>query len=138
MKRLFDSNILIDYLKGIAEAQTEIDGAPDRNISIITWMEVQSGVRNAAEGEVIDMFLRDFRLHGLNRVVAREAIELRKQHRMRLLDAIIWATARTESALLVTRNTRDFPADDPGVRVPYTFTPPAPKRKASKPRKASR
>jgi hypothetical protein len=23
------------------------------------------------------------------------------------------------SALLVTRNTKDFPADDPGVRMPY-------------------
>ena len=33
--------------------------------------------------------------------------------------AIVWASARTESALLVTRNTRDFPADEPGVRLPY-------------------
>lgn len=23
--------------------------------------------------------------------------------------------------MLVTRNTRDFPADDPGVRVPYAW-----------------
>ncbi len=37
----------------------------------------------------------------------------------RLPDAIIWATAREASALLVTRNTKDFPADVPGVRVPY-------------------
>jgi hypothetical protein len=25
------------------------------------------------------------------------------------------------AALLVTRNTKDFPSDDPGVRVPYTL-----------------
>ena len=51
--------------------------------------------------------------------VAREAVEVRKTRRMRLPDAIIWAAARSESALLVTRNTKDFPKDDPGVRVPY-------------------
>jgi len=38
---------------------------------------------------------------------------------MRLPDALIWASAQHESALLVSRNTRDFPADAPGVRVPY-------------------
>jgi predicted nucleic acid-binding protein len=38
---------------------------------------------------------------------------------MRLPDAIILATARAESALLVTRNTKDFPRDDPASRVPY-------------------
>ena len=31
----------------------------------------------------------------------------------------IWATAQVHSMLLVSRNTKDFPADAPGVRVPY-------------------
>jgi predicted nucleic acid-binding protein len=39
--------------------------------------------------------------------------------KIRVPDAIILATARVESLLLVTRNTRDFPADLPGIRVPY-------------------
>lgn len=34
-------------------------------------------------------------------------------------DAIIWAAARRQGRLLVARNTRDFPEDDPGVRAPY-------------------
>jgi predicted nucleic acid-binding protein len=38
---------------------------------------------------------------------------------MKLPDAIIWAAAQSEDRILVTRNTRDFPAEDPGVRVPY-------------------
>lgn len=138
MKRLFDTNVLIDYLRGVEEAQSVIEDAPDRSISVITWMEVQAGTKTAPDEDVVDMFLRDFRLIGINRMVAREAVELRKNRRIRLLDAIVWATARTESALLVTRNTKDFPADDPSVHVPYTFTPPAPPRKASGRRKASR
>lgn len=46
-------------------------------------------------------------------------IMLRRGSRLKLLDALVWASARSESALLVTRNTKDFPEDDPGVRVPY-------------------
>ena len=34
-------------------------------------------------------------------------------------DAIILATARVENLILVTRNTKDFAADEPGIRVPY-------------------
>jgi hypothetical protein len=39
---------------------------------------------------------------------------------MRLPDAIIWASAKSENALLVSRNSKDFPADAPGVRMPYS------------------
>jgi predicted nucleic acid-binding protein len=37
----------------------------------------------------------------------------------RLPDAIIWATARRKNTLLITRNTKDFPAGEPDIRVPY-------------------
>ncbi len=40
---------------------------------------------------------------------------------MKLLDAIILATAQVNGAILITRNTHDFPAAMPGVRVPYTL-----------------
>jgi predicted nucleic acid-binding protein len=82
-------------------------------------MEVLAGAHDAGEEDVIDMFLREFRVVDLTRKVAREAVEIRRTHRLRLPDAIIWATARIESALLVTRNTKDFPRKDSGVRIPY-------------------
>lgn len=121
MKMLFDTNILIDYLNGVDAARTEIERPAERLVSIITWMEVLAGVRDKAEEDVIDMFLRDFRIVELTRRVAREAVELRRSRRIRLPDAIVWASARTESALLVTRNTKDFPEGDPGLRVPYVI-----------------
>lgn len=120
MKALFDTNILIDYLNGIAASRREVERHRDRLISIITWMEVLAGAHDDAELEVIEMFLRDFQVVELTRRVAHEAVAVRKERRIRLPDAVIWASARVESALLVTRNTRDFPKDDPGVRVPYT------------------
>jgi predicted nucleic acid-binding protein len=121
MKALFDTNILIDYLNGVDAARTELDRPVERLVSIITWMEVLAGARDEAEEGVIDMFLRDFRVVDLTRPVAREAVEIRRSRRIRLPDAIVWASARSESALLGTRNTKDFPKDDPGLRVPYVI-----------------
>jgi predicted nucleic acid-binding protein len=119
VKALFDTNILIDYLIGVDGARAELGRYRERTISIITWMEVLVGARSAADEDVIEMFLRDFTVVPITRPIAREAVDLRKHKRVRLPDALIWASARSESALLVTRNSKDFPADDPGVRVPY-------------------
>jgi predicted nucleic acid-binding protein len=119
MKALFDTNILIDYLNGRPEAETEIARHKSRLISVVTWMEVLAGAHNEAEEDVIEMFLRDFTLVDLSRPIARAAVSLRRSRRIRLPDAIIWASAQHQSALLVTRNTKDFPRTEPGVRVPY-------------------
>ncbi|MFN8062374.1 MAG: PIN domain-containing protein [Vicinamibacterales bacterium] len=119
MTALFDTNILVDYLAGVDAARRELDLYGKRLVSAITWMEVMVGARGDAEEDVIEMFLRDFTLVPISRPVAREAIAVRRARRLRLPDAIIWASARTESALLVTRNVKDFPRTDPGIRVPY-------------------
>ncbi len=88
----------------------------------MTWIEVQGGVRNDEEADVAEMFLRDFEVIELTRAISREAVEIRRVTRIRLPDAVIWATARRESALLVTRNTKDFPAGEPGIRIPYQLS----------------
>jgi hypothetical protein len=119
MKALFDTNILIDYLNGVEASRTEIDRYKSRLVSIVTWMEVLGGAGDDEEADVVEMFLRDFRVVDVTRTIAREAVDFRRGRRVRLPDAIIWATAQSESALLITRNTKDFPADMPGVRVPY-------------------
>ena len=139
MKLLFDTNVLIDYLNGVDAAREEVERTRERCISIITWMELLAGARDGAEEDVIDMFLRDFRVVDLTRRIAREAMELRRTRKMRLPDAMIWASAKAESALLVTRNTKDFPHDELGIRVPYQLTPESrPPRKASARRTTSR
>lgn len=119
IEAVFDTNILIDYLMGRDEAQQEFDRYSRRGISIVTWMELQSGSRSESEADVIDLFLREFRVIEMTRQVARRAAEIRRLTRMRLPEAIIWATAQMESAQLVTRNTKDFPKNDPAIRVPY-------------------
>lgn len=117
---LFDTNILIDHLNAVPQARAEIERFDDRAISIVTWMEVMVG----ADAEVADAtrrFLGGFSIVELDAAVAERAVGLRRRHRIKLPDAVIWASAQVAGRLLVTRNTRDFPKDDPGVREPYAL-----------------
>jgi predicted nucleic acid-binding protein len=119
VKPVFDTNILIDYLNGHPQAAQELARYPSATISPITWIEVMAGAASDGEEKALRAFLGRFSQVPLDRKVAEAALVLRRQHRIRLPDAIIWGTARSEGTLLVTRNTRDFPEQEPDVRVPY-------------------
>ena len=120
MIAVFDTNIVIDALNGVAEADEEYSRYERVLISRVTWMEVLIG----AEGD--DSDLRDFlethfEIIPLDLAVADTAVQLRREHRIRLPDAIIWATARVNEAVFVTRNTKDFNPSWDGIRLPYTL-----------------
>jgi predicted nucleic acid-binding protein len=118
MKAVIDTNILIDYLSGVAKAKEELDSYDELYISFVTWMEILVGAEGEEEAEIRD-FLRRFHIHPVDEAIAERAVSLEREHKMRLPDAIIWATARELGVLLVTRNTRDFNIKHPGIRVPY-------------------
>jgi predicted nucleic acid-binding protein len=122
VKAVFDTNILIDLLKGRAEANNEVGRYSRLAISRISWIEVLTGARTSEDEHRVENLLSYFEMVELDEPVAREAISLRQQHRIRLPDAIIWATARLKDSLLVTRDSRDFPIGDPGIRVPRWVT----------------
>jgi len=115
---LFDTNILIDYLNRVPEAGAEFDRFPGKVISIITWVEVMAGVAPDVEDST-RKFLSQFALLRLDEDIAEEAASIRRRNRMKLPDAIIWASARCHGLLLVTRNEKDFPRNEQGIRMPY-------------------
>jgi predicted nucleic acid-binding protein len=114
-----DTNILIDYLNGSSKAKHELEAFETIYISLVSWMEILVGAAEGEEESAIREFLRRFRVHPVDEGVAERTVEIRRKNKLRLPDAIIWATAQQLGILLVTRNTRDFPRNDPGVRVPY-------------------
>lgn len=118
VKALFDTNIILDHIKGVKDAPVELALYDDRAISIVTVIEVLVGVTPASEAAE-RAFLGRFAVIPLDDDVAEQAALLRRAHRMKLPDAVVWASARREGRLLVTRNTKDFPVGDPGVRHPY-------------------
>jgi predicted nucleic acid-binding protein len=119
MNAVMDTNILIDYLNGSSKAKHELDAFETLYISLVSWMEILVGAQEGEEETVVREFLRRFRVHPVDEGVAERAVEIRRKNKIRLPDAIIWATAQQLGILLVTRNTRDFPRNNPGVRVPY-------------------
>ncbi len=121
----FDSNIIIDALAGFDPARAEIDRATDFGsrawISRVVWIEVMSkgegdGLRRA------ETLLSGFSVDEVDAEIGRRAAALRRERvRLKAMDAIILATALTRGRVLITRNTKDFPANMPGIRVPYTL-----------------
>jgi predicted nucleic acid-binding protein len=118
VKALFDTNIVIDCLNRYPQGLAELQRYPTRAISIVTWIETMVGADATAHART-EAFLLNFAVIQLDNAVARHAVALRRTYRIRLPDAIIWASAQIHGMLLITRNTKDFPADDPSVRAPY-------------------
>ena len=118
VKALFDTNVLVDYLNAVPQARTELQRYTEKAVSSITWMEVMVGATGDVE-VATRSFLSSFEVIALDGEIAECAVSLRRDHHIKLPDAIIWATAQVHAMLLVTRNTKDFSTDDPSVRMPY-------------------
>jgi predicted nucleic acid-binding protein len=119
----FDSNIVIDALLGVPAARAEMRRAVSEGrrawISRMTWIEVMSKGEGRALQET-EAFLSGFAIDEIDEEISSRAASLRRERpRLRSPDAIILASALVRGRILVTRNTRDFPANMPGIRVPY-------------------
>ena len=119
----FDANILIDALAGFEPARTEIRRAVAVGtrpwISRMVWIEILSKGTEFSVRKATD-FLSGFGIDELDGEIASRAALLRRERpRLKSPDAIIFATALIRGRVLVTRNTKDFPAALPGIRVPY-------------------
>ena len=120
-ERFFDTNIVIDMLHNRPAAWAEWRSATRVWISRITWIEVMSGVPEGATRET-EEFLAYFAMAEIDVEIARRAAALRHQRKsLKSPNAIILASAQISGRILVTRNTKDFPAAMPGIRVPYTL-----------------
>lgn len=121
MKALFDTNILVDYLSGVKEAKKELSLYETRLVSVITQIEVLVGVEGKDQENIVRSFLSTFELVELTSEIAERAVRVRKDFRMKVPDAIIYATAKEENCLVVTRNVKDFKQEWADVRIPYSL-----------------
>lgn len=123
---VFDTNILIDYLRGQLEALAVIDACAEPAISRITYMEVMVGCHHsllvrAARPENYDITLAavesmtrrwihsTFSVMPIDDLTADLSIDVRKQTRKKLPDTVIHASAILNGLDIVTRNPTDFP-----------------------------
>jgi predicted nucleic acid-binding protein len=116
----FDTDIVIDALHDEPRAWAELRRSNRPWISRISWAEIMAGAPDAAV-EQTEAFLRLFAISELDEEIARRAAAIRRQRKsLGAHDAIIWASAQVSGRILVTRNIKDFPAEMPGIRIPYT------------------
>lgn len=116
----FDTNILIDWLNDNSQAIAELSRYRNHRISRIVWTELLAGVP-VEERDTIRQTIAYLEVVEVDQRIATAAADIRHRSRMKLMDAYILATAQVNGAILITRNTKDFPAEMPGVRVPYTL-----------------
>ncbi len=123
MKAVFDTNILIDQLNGVAQAAAVWAAYVDRVINRVTCMEVLAGANTPQEEQDARALLGSFRIVELDAVLAESVVTLRKAHhkKIKLPDAIIYATAKREACSLITRNTKDFGSAAGDVIEPYVL-----------------
>ena len=114
----FDTNIVIDWLKRSPQAAAELARYSRHRMSRIVWTEVLAGEALDAR-DVVRQALSNFEIVEIDGRIASAAADIRYRSRMKLMDAYILATAQVNGAILVTRNIKDFPANMPGIRVPY-------------------
>ena len=119
----FDASIVVDALSGHEMARAEIARAIDLSgrpwISRMVWIEVLSK-EAAPRLKDVEFFLSGFGIDELDMEIAGRAAALRRERaRLKSPDAIILASALLRGRVLVTRNIKDFPAQMPGIRVPY-------------------
>jgi len=129
MPYLVDTDLVIDHLADIPEAQQLLDKlAPEGiAISIITYMEAYQGVIrsvNAKEAHAkFQIFRRSIPVLPFSLTVAKRCAALREQLKTeqkrvksRALDLINAAIAIEHHLTLVTRNTADY-QDIPGLQL---------------------
>jgi predicted nucleic acid-binding protein len=114
----FDTNIVIDWLNDSQAATSELERYPRHRISRIVWTEVLSGEPLESRDQV-QRLIAPFEVVELDSRIAMAAADICYRMRIKLLDAYIFATAQVNGSILVTRNIKDFPANMPGIRVPY-------------------
>jgi predicted nucleic acid-binding protein len=91
-----------------------VDSASERTISIVTLMEVQQGARSKLEMRITrELFQqRGFRIVPLSESIGHIAAALIEEHAtshgLRIVDALIAATAREAGETLATGNVRHF------------------------------
>lgn len=122
---LINSDVIIDYLRGLPQAITYLNNAQAKNIcsiSVITIAELYSGVREDNKRQILENFLKEFRVTVLNETLAQKAGLFRrdygKSHGVGLADCLIAATAESLESTLITLNKKHFPMLKK-VKIPY-------------------
>ena len=111
-KHLLDSNVIIGYLagnipkRGMKLVSDIINKKPC--ISVISQIELLRFNDTPENDTLLEKFIKSSEIYPLNPIVVKRTIDLCKQSKIKIPDAIIAATALIENMILIIRNIDDF------------------------------
>lgn len=111
---LFDSSAVILYFNDAAsgpalETMLQAIEQGTAAISVVTRAEAMAWPAHTAQSlEEVRLALEGFEHFGVDAACADEAARIRREHNVKLPDALIAATARLQGLPVVTANFRDF------------------------------
>ena len=118
---IFDTNILIYLSKYILSPQKIL--IQQAKISVITKIEVLGyQFKSIEEYSLLSNLCHELPVIPLTDDIADETINLRRDNKIKLPDAIIYATALVEGLPLVTNNISDFKSLNRNVKLIDPFT----------------
>jgi predicted nucleic acid-binding protein len=118
---IFVTNIFIYLSKNVLKPEDLF--VDDASISVITKIEALGfSFKNAEEHEIISSICSLLKVIPVSDAIAEATIDLRKKYRIKLPDALIYATALVENKPLVTNNIADFVYLDNQVKLINPFT----------------
>lgn len=116
---LLDSNILV-YLSKRELSLSFLDRFKSIFISVISYMEVLGyNYADDREKDYMTELVSVFTVRYIDKQIADVTIKVRKQHRLKLPDAIIAGTALADGLCLITRNIDDFKKTECTILNPF-------------------
>lgn len=109
MKYLLDTNMLIYYLEDREPAAIFIERhKKECAISLINYYEVLNYDMTVSHEETIRGFLESFEILPLTKHIVEQALQNRKQKKIKMADNFILSTAQAHDLKIVTNNGKDF------------------------------
>ena len=121
-RHISDSNIFI-YLSQKLLSFDKVFGKHDKfSTSIISYMEVMGfNSSNNEEKEILENLFSNMSIHNIEKRIVDKVITIRQSKKIKLPDAIVYATASINNMDLITRNVDDFKNIDNTVKVINPF-----------------
>ena len=122
MSAVFDTCLLVDYLRGIPQAHAAFEANPHPSITVLTWVEVMSAAPEELSAQTRD-FLRGFERLAINEAIADRALSLIQCYeQITMRHALPWATAQSNALVYVTPDFPKLVVGDATVLIPYRNT----------------
>ncbi len=114
-----DTNILVGFFQGVVPIRHALERFDRLVVPAMTYAEFMAGLPDQKLRDASDQAIESlFEVIQSSKSICLEAAEIRRRIRLKMPDAMIYATARVGGGTLITLD-KDFDKSWPDIYVPY-------------------